>query len=211
MVTKEQPSPTNEKLCLDFANTADWHASDHPEESLNSYADVVAWARGAGLVSEVEAERLRAGASVSSMKAEEVLRRAVELRDAIYEVFAAVAHHRPVARRDVDVLNQALSQALAHQRLRLTDGGFTWEWMGGGEALDWILWPVAVSAAALLTSPLLSRVGQCSDDRGCGWLFLDTSRNHSRRWCDMKDCGNRAKLRRFYARSRGKTGGRLRG
>jgi predicted RNA-binding Zn ribbon-like protein len=66
-----------------------------------------------------------------------------------------------------------------------------------------MLWPVARSAADLLTSAEeLARVGQCADDRGCGWLFFDTSRNHSRRWCAMKDCGNRAKARRHYRRQR---------
>ena len=65
-----------------------------------------------------------------------------------------------------------------------------------------VLWPVVWSAANLLTSRILERVGQCADDRGCGWLFMDLSRNRSRRWCDMKDCGNRDKVRRYYARKR---------
>ena len=65
-----------------------------------------------------------------------------------------------------------------------------------------MLWPVVQSAVDLMTSPELDRVGQCADDRGCGWLFVDTTKNRSRRWCDMRDCGNRAKARRHYAKKK---------
>jgi predicted RNA-binding Zn ribbon-like protein len=68
-----------------------------------------------------------------------------------------------------------------------------------------MLWPILRSAAEVLTSEKRTRLGQCADDRGCGWLFLDTSKNRSRRWCDMEDCGNRAKARRHYLRERGRS------
>jgi predicted RNA-binding Zn ribbon-like protein len=65
-------------------------------------------------------------------------------------------------------------------------------------------WPVVRSAAELLTSPhLLDRLGQCADPQ-CGWLFLDTSKSRTRKWCDINDCGNRAKQRRFQKKKRGR-------
>ena len=76
---------------------------------------------------------------------------------------------------------------------------FAWDWTPEN-ALDRVLWPVVRDAAELLSGEDLDRVGRCAD-ANCGWLFLDTSRNHSRRWCSMKDCGNRAKARRHYQRT----------
>ncbi len=71
---------------------------------------------------------------------------------------------------------------------------------GSNSALDTVLWSVARSSAELLISEDLMRVKECPENDGCGWLFVDTSRNHKRRWCDMEGCGNRAKARRHYER-----------
>jgi predicted RNA-binding Zn ribbon-like protein len=102
---------------------------------------------------------------------------------------------------DLATFNSALSAALAQSQVIKTAEGFAWDWNAAEDALDRMLWPVMQDAADLLTSSALDRVGQCADDQ-CGWLFLDTSRNRSRKWCSMKDCGNRAKARRHYQRSR---------
>ena len=90
---------------------------------------------------------------------------------------------------------------MARSQLVAVEGGYTWVWDEGGRALDSMLWPVARSAADLLTSGELQAVRQCAG-RACGWLFLDTSRNRTRRWCDMSVCGNRAKARRHHERLR---------
>jgi len=111
-------------------------------------------------------------------------------------------HDRTPAEVDLAVLNKALRRTIRGGRLVRSDERFVWEWDVDEEALDSLVGPIALSAAGLLTSLAYKRVGQCEDDRGCGWLFLDTSKNHSRRWCDMNDCGNRAKQRRHYARTR---------
>jgi predicted RNA-binding Zn ribbon-like protein len=85
------------------------------------------------------------------------------------------------------------------------DSAYTWGWDRSGDhrgiRLDSPLWPVAQSAAELLTSPMLGRVKVCAGE-GCGWVFLDESRNGSRRWCDSRDCGNRERVRRYLARKR---------
>ena len=87
-----------------------------------------------------------------------------------------------------------------HARIVSTKEGFKWDW-SEELALDRMLWFIARSAADLLTSGNLDRVRQCGDEE-CGWLFIDTTKNRSRRWCDMTDCGNRAKARRHYSRLR---------
>ncbi len=189
------------RLCLDFANTADWHRSARPEERLRSYADLLAWGRQAAALTAGEAERLLRAAQRRPADAADVLRRAVALREAIYRLFSALAAGRPPADADLAVLNAALAEALPRLRLAASEEGFVWTWAGDADALDAVLWPVARSAAELLTADERDRVRECADDN-CGWLFLDMSRNRSRRWCSMEGCGNRAKARRYYARKK---------
>lgn len=187
---------------LDFANTADWHASDHPVESLTSYSELVAWSQGAGILTEDQMQRLLEGAARRPFDADAVLERAIALREAIYSIFSANSHGHPPQTADLAVFNGELARALSQSRIALATEGFAWVWtIDDGDALDQMLLPIVHDAADLLTSKELGRVGQCADDR-CGWLFLDTSRNRSRRWCSMEDCGNRAKARRHYQRGR---------
>ena len=190
-----------ERLCLDFTNTANWHASAHPIEELASYGDLVGWAEGVGLLTATEAQRLKRQAARRPAEAQAVLERAQTLREAIYRLLAATAHGHAAEAADLDLINAELPRALAQARLAPTAEGYVLHWPAAPDALDSMLWPVAYSAADLLARPdLLSRVGECADDRGCGYLFLDMTKNRSRRWCDMKDCGNRAKARRHYQR-----------
>jgi predicted RNA-binding Zn ribbon-like protein len=186
---------------LDFANTADWHASDNPIETLTSYSELVAWSVHAGILTGDQGRRLLAEAERLPAESNAVLGRAIALREAIYRVFSAISHGHDPQTSDLTVVNAELSWTLAQSRIVSTAQGFEWDWAGGEDALDRMLWPVVRDAADLLTSGELDRVGQCADGK-CGWLFLDTSRNRSRRWCSMEDCGNRAKARRHYERSR---------
>ena len=192
-----------ERLCLDFTNTVNWHASQHPVEELPTYADLLAWAQKVGLVTAPDAQRLARQAARRSAEAEAVLERAHALREAVYRLLSATAHGQPAQPADLGLINAELPLSLAHSRLAPAAEGYTLQWLAPPDALDRLLWPVAYSAADLLTRPeLLGRVGECADDRGCGYLFLDMTKNRSRRWCDMKDCGNRAKARRHYERQK---------
>ena len=190
-------------LCLDFANTVDYRGTDLARELLESYADLVLWSQHVELLADGQAESLLNRAQHSPLEAEGVLERALALRETICRLFAAIAGGRAPGAEDLNVLNRALSSALP--RLRVvhsangcsSSAGFAWQWAVGDAPLEQMLWPIVRSAADLLTSEELSLVKQCA---GCDWLFVDRSRNHSRRWCDMRYCGNRAKARRFYAR-----------
>lgn len=193
-------SPQESWLCLDFANTLEWHASDHPEEHVHSYKDLVSWARDKGILDEQDGGRLLRQAEQHPLKAKRVYEKAISLREAVYRIFSRVAAGGEPDEPDLEILSGFLPEALSHLRLDQTQGGLTWQWRAAEDDLDRIWWPIARSAADLLTSREIDRVGECADDRGCGWLFFDMSRNRSRRWCDMKDCGNRNKVRRYYAR-----------
>jgi predicted RNA-binding Zn ribbon-like protein len=187
--------------CLDFANTADWHASERPIELLGSYTGLLAWCRADGLLDGEAVGALERSAAEHPDEAARVYERARELREAIYRLFRAHASGQAVAADDLAALNQEVERALPQLRLAPAEVGFAWTW-SNARALDAPLWPIARSAAELLTSTDLARVRECAG-HPCGWLFLDTSRNRSRRWCSMESCGNRAKARRHYDRSRG--------
>jgi predicted RNA-binding Zn ribbon-like protein len=166
-------------LCLDFVNTVDPRHTTPREEQLPDYAALLEWARQAG----IEASPLPPAAA--SRAHEE----AIALRETLYAIFGAVARGEAPPANALSHLNDELVR-----RPRRITNGFAW---ATGDVLAPIVW----SAAELLTSGPLERVRECPGDDTCGWLFLDTSRNGSRRWCDMRSCGNRAKARRHYRRT----------
>jgi predicted RNA-binding Zn ribbon-like protein len=188
-------------LCLDFANTVDWHASENPQDRLSGYADLLAWGEAAGELAATRAEYLRLLTKRQPGKANKVFELAIRLRETIYRIFSFQAAGRNIALDDLAYLNELLGQSLSHLRITSASSGFSWDWNDTSGPLDQVLWPVVRSAAELLTSEDLDRVRECADDRGCGYLFLDLSRNRSRRWCSMETCGNRAKAQRHYRRT----------
>jgi predicted RNA-binding Zn ribbon-like protein len=189
--------PTDD-LALDFANRWRDRGGGEPDRS---YSDLVGWAEDADLIDPGGGAALRHRAEAQPALAQEVVATAHRLGTSIHGVFAAVAAGRDPADEHVNGLNHALAEAMPHLRLRRGAQCCTWTWSGPDEALDRLLWPVARAAADLLTSDRLDRVRECASAT-CRWLFMDTSRNRSRRWCDMAVCGNRAKARRYYSRHR---------
>jgi len=186
-----------DSLCLDFANTLSWRTSGKPEEKLGSYADFVKWGRTARIVSAREARAMLEAASTSKG----VMKRAISLRETIYRTFAACAAGGRALPSDLAILNETVREAMGHLQLVADAKRFVWRWPANHDAARRILWTVARSAGELLTSDHLGAVRECAG-AGCGWLFLDLSRNRSRRWCAMSDCGNREKARRHYQRVR---------
>ena len=195
--------------CLDFVNTLGGRSGEH----LHTYADLVAFALQAGLVTRADAAWLRAEAGRDPTLAAGVLVRATRLRGALRGIFAHLAAGKTPTDADLGVLNFDLAASLHHARVLPgpsspprsgTRGGpgtaFHWGWAGGD--LDAPIWPITRSAADLLTSEReRARVRECGAD-DCQWLFLDTSKNRTRQWCSMQSCGNREKARRHYQRLR---------
>lgn len=185
------------RLCLDFVNTKSGRGTSTERERLESYGDLLAWSIRARLLDGGQASHLEACAHREPRSAEDALLRARRLREALHGIFAAIAHGRSVPEDALAAMNGALADAMRHGRIAESDGAFSWHWRR--DSVDAMLWPIAQSAAELLTGDFLSRIGECGGV-GCGWLFLDETRNHSRRWCEMEVCGNRAKARRHYHR-----------
>ena len=191
-------------LCLDFANTVSHRQfPQRRAEHLNNYADLVTFAEQSKLLPPRLAASLRARASRNPAEAGSAFRRSIDLREALYRAFSAIAAGKHARRAEVHQINHFALEALKHRKLTRTNGDYRWQWqISGSNLLDRILWPIAESAANLLTTKDHAAIRECGAP-DCEWLFLDHSRNRSRRWCDMKLCGNRQKARRHYLREHG--------
>jgi predicted RNA-binding Zn ribbon-like protein len=191
------------RLCLDFVNTVHNYGSGTLRDDISSYSDLVAWSRRADLLDEAEGRLVGREALQRPAEARAAITRMKEFREGLYSLFVAIVEDRPPSRNDLAILNAALSEALVQSQVVRRADGFVWSWRREDRMLDRVLWPIARSAADLLTSKDVSRLRQCEGD-DCTWLFLDTSKNRSRRWCEMRVCGNRVKARRHYLRNRSK-------
>jgi predicted RNA-binding Zn ribbon-like protein len=189
-------------LALDFANSIS--RRDSPEktvEHLNNYRDLISFARQTGTVTSHLAVMLEREAASHSRSTAQALRTFIALREAIFRAFLSPANGKPASSQDVELIDKAATNALQHRHIVHANGAYEWRWDAQPE-LERIMWPIAQSAAELLTAPELQQVREC-EARDCYWLFLDNSRNRSRRWCSMDACGNREKARRHYHRQRG--------
>jgi predicted RNA-binding Zn ribbon-like protein len=195
------------RLCLDFVNTVEprvepSHGGD-PREYLVEYADLVAWEAHAGALPPDAARALLVAAHARPGEAFAVMRRAIELREACYLIFLAIAVGKEPRSSDIAVLSAAHAEAMSATRLIASGSGFTVGWDDGSDILERPLWPIAVSAVELLTEGEWARIKDCqTGDEGCGWLFYDSGKNNSRRWCSMRDCGTLAKERRRAEKKR---------
>jgi predicted RNA-binding Zn ribbon-like protein len=171
-----------------------------PKELLETYGDLVRFGEDAGLLSAPQADRLFERSYLDPDLAVRALNHGRELREAIHDIFRAIMHKRPAPPGALARLNAAAQAAAGHMHLVATKNGFVWSFDDFGD-FDGLLWPIARAAADLLASDQLAYVRPCSS-KTCEWFFLDTSKNHHRRWCDMTRCGNRAKVQRFYVRKK---------
>lgn len=177
------------------------HLPERRAEHLSRYADLTGFAEQSNLISPKLSARLHTRANGNSAEARKAFRKSIVFREVLYRVFSALAAGRHARPADVQQINNFTLDALKHRKLVRTNGDYRWQWQSDGDnVLDRVLWPIAESAANLLTSEDRTAIREC-DAPDCEWLFLDHSRNGSRRWCDMKSCGNRQKARRHYERA----------
>lgn len=216
MATPASPAATMKLVggdpCLDFVNSVGGRVpavggaqARVRADKLAGYPDLVAWGVHTELLGEGTARSLLRLAAARPREARAALGRALAFREALYRTLRALMLGRAPAPADLALLNVELAACRSRELLAARREGLRWEWCGAAEQLESPLWPVARAAAALLTSTELERLRQCGGEE-CGWLFLDKSRNHSRQWCTMEDCGNLSKVRRFrerHARSGG--------
>ncbi len=187
-------------LCLDFANTIGDRPKKMPQDKLYTYEDLLSWSQQTQILNEEEVEDLLALAESQPTQANQSLVYAKQIREVIYRIVSASFDETPASDEDLQTFNLALAETMAHIRLLPAETGFTWGWSSSYDNLERPLWSIVRSAADLLTSPEREWIRACASE-SCRWLFLDTSKNHTRRWCDMKSCGNRAKAHRHQLRT----------
>jgi predicted RNA-binding Zn ribbon-like protein len=188
-------------LCLDFANTISRRSDpQRVSEHLRSYPDLIGFAEQSKLISPSEGRVQRLQSAKHLSEAHSSYAKAIQLREMLFRAFSSVAAGKSAAPRDLQLLDSLARDALAYRELVRDNDVYRWKWKSDKkEVFNRIAWSIAESAVKLLTSSELATVRLC-DAPDCDWLFLDNSRNRSRRWCDMKSCGNRQKARRHYLR-----------
>lgn len=182
---------------LDFINPVHCRPAGPQDEYLKDYNDLVAWSLAAGLIDDDSARCLLRSAPGDVAAA---CARALVLREALHLVFRALARDQTLPQAALDELTRTVRETVLWRRLATRDGRprCTWEFCQSAPLA--LLGPIAWQAMELLENGPLERIRECPPPDGCGWLFLDASKNRSRHWCSMKTCGNAAKARRFRQR-----------
>jgi predicted RNA-binding Zn ribbon-like protein len=198
-------------VCLDFINTLDNRPSGKPKELLKTYYDLTLFGQDAGILTPAQLDFFGERVPLMPNEAADALRRAINLREALHAIFSAVMNKQSAPQLAMDRLNGNLHEAALHSHLvqpKTAQGKMVqveaplqWRFDEMTSSFNAMLWPIVRAAADLLASSDVALVRACSSPT-CQWLFLDTSKNHHRRWCSMKQCGNRAKVRRFYEKKK---------
>jgi predicted RNA-binding Zn ribbon-like protein len=188
-------------VCLDFVNTLDDRFLPDTKELLKNYIDLARFAEDAGILNDQQVDRLMTKSMQYPDEAQRALASAIQLREAISDIFYALARKKPVPVVALAILNSHVQEAAQHLALVPGKERFQWQFEADGYDLFAPLWPIARDAGELLASARVEYVRACAS-KTCEWIFLDESKNHRRRWCDMTKCGNRAKVKRFYVRQK---------
>jgi len=183
-------------LCLDFANSRYWRGTDQPTETLETFNDVFTWLAAANALDSRTVEALKQNWQPSDADHAET----IQLREALYRIFTAVAAHAEPASADIEIFNRKLTAAPARTQLVKHDGAYLWRANLKPQLPD-LLAPILWTAGDMLAEPRRDRIRLCANEK-CVWLFLDDSKSGTRRWCDMKACGNRAKAHRHYEKKK---------
>jgi predicted RNA-binding Zn ribbon-like protein len=196
-------------LCLDFVNTTNRRVPvpQYPlltradEECLLDYGRLLEWALAAGCLDPQALEHLTQAASRNRVLARRIWRRAIALREALYMIAVSVVERTSADRRALTVLNREVAIARDHLLISARKGELIESFQGQRQELSRPLWPIALSAAEFFVRGVTGRLKRCPGT-GCDWLFIDVTKNGSRSWCSMADCGNRSKVARYRTRRR---------
>jgi predicted RNA-binding Zn ribbon-like protein len=187
-------------LALDFTNTASGRDTPGHQEHLRDFATLMQWVAHARVMTPADCAYIRK--AVQPRQAPTLFMRAIEIRELVFKIANAVADGRPVPRALRTALTAAHAENLRHAAIGSRDDAYIWLFDPRRDIASAILGPITLSALTLLMEKDLARTRRCAGLE-CGWLFYDTTKNKRRRWCEMRVCGNRAKVRAARARRKG--------
>ena len=188
-------------LCLDFCNSGQSARGPSGAEWIAGFPELIDWLEAADAITRGQAARLRRAAAASPRAAAQVWGRAIKFREALFRVLNARTEGGAIAREDLSIIEAEHARAVSFARLAWTGDGYSWSLDPSAESLDAALQPLVESAVSLLTSAKMERLRRCGNST-CYWLFIDETKNHSRRWCEMSSCGNIVKVRRHREKAR---------
>jgi len=190
-----------DELCLAYANTLFWRGRDQPTETLHDFSNLLRWLENTAGVSATDLRNIEQWSRAHTKKAADIFADAIALREAMYRSFAAQVTAKRSRQPDFALLQRALAQAPARRQLTHAVSGYAWKIERLRPLAAHLLAPILWSAGDLLIDSAHNNLRRCANSE-CLWLFIDASKNATRRWCDMASCGNRAKARRHYQKVR---------
>ena len=186
-------------LSLDFVNTVHDRHEEPLRDLLQNYMDLVTWVYFGGAISDSQKEKLLKLGLENQEEADQIYNDALQLREMFYDFILKLINQDKVSSANLQLINQWLSRAFSNLELVQLNSHFVLDWNTENFELESVLWPIIRAFADLVTSEDINRIKQCGN---CGYLFVDSSKNKSRRWCSMEICGNRVKARRFAKKAR---------
>lgn len=186
-------------LCFDFINTVNSRTEESPYDYLKEYRDLLDWCRRQELLPEERIRKIGEFVRTNPEEAQKTLKQIKASREMLYRIFSAIAGESRVGDNDLKAFNTLLSGTLSHIRFSANGKTLRPGWEKDEINLLEPLWRIGKSAYEVLTEQPADRIKECE---ACGWIFLDQSKNRSRRWCNMQTCGSAHKARRYYHRKK---------
>jgi len=187
------------QLCFDFSNTVSYRNKDTPHEWLNNFENLSVWSQIVGIMEESESNQLIRNLSKNPEEGERKLSMIRELREVVFRIFSSIVKRKSPAKTDINYLNNFAEKQINKEKIVYDNGLFNLEYKSNLTPFKKIIHKIYKSIIYVMTQIDLTRINKC---KSCDWLFYDTSRNRSRQWCVMSDCGNRSKVNNFNKRQR---------
>lgn len=181
-------------LSLDFVNTVHDRHEEPLRDLLQNYLELVTWVYSANAINDSQKEKLLQKGLENQTEANQVYKDSLQLREAFYDFILNLINQDETSSANIQLINRRVSRVFSNLELTQLEGRFVLDWKAESFGLESVLWPITRAFADLVTSEDISRIKKCPN---CGYLFVDNSKNKSRRWCSMEICGNRVKAQRF--------------
>ena len=184
-------------LCFDFSNTISYRNRPHPHEWLDTIENLVTWSQIVKVLDPSDARLLLEDLSQDKKQACAKIIFLRELREVVFRLFSSIVDNEHPLKTDLNFLNNLAQERIGWREIKFEDGVFNFSHNKELSCFERVVHSIYSSTIHALTQLDMKRIKKCSS---CDWLFYDSSKNLSRKWCVMEDCGNRDKVNRFNKR-----------